>query len=1116
VTVPTSRPLGRSLLYVLALLVGCAPERPPNVVIILTDDQGYADVGYQEAVGFETPSIDLLAREGTRFTSFYAVESACSPSRASILTGRYPLRVGIPNVLSPASRIGLNPNEVTLAEVLRENGYATAAVGKWHLGHHPKFLPTNHGFDSYFGIPYSNDMSPVVANNARDRARRWPALPLMRDTTVIEVEPDQRQLIGRYTGEALAFIRENANRPFFLYFAHTFPHVPLWPSEEFEGTSDAGTYGDQIQEIDASVGRVMAELGRLGLDENTIVVFTSDNGPWLVMGNHAGSAMPFREGKATAFEGGHRVPTVVRWTGRVPAGRAIGEWASGLDLLPTIASLTGSAVPDLLIDGRDISPWLLGGEAVDFGSFNFYRGGQLHAVREGRWKLHVPHGYPTLENGEAGVDGIPGRYVSAVIDTVLYDLQSDPGERVDLRREEPGITARMLALVDSARHDIGDRLAGMEGRRADPPGRLDDDYPPPAPNLGIGAGDAIYATYAAARERSTFVLDEGYEWVFYDDARAPDFTTDTAGDLGLRLKIDGSDRSLVGSFAEPIAISESYGDLVRYSYHPATGIRVNATFWVHSSRDAIWDVRVTNTSGSEKQIEVGAQVEGEIRLVPEAARTDQASVMFEHTEEPDSWTLDHDMPHVAEVRNLLSVRTLGGVMPEWSAGDGAQLTARASLPPGGYMAFRIHRLVQPAADPPEALLAHADSLAALSMARSLEKNRTRMEHLDLGRFAERDDRLLYLSAANMMEQVFYPPEGRSSYPYYVFSREPTWGWGHGGQVFHESLTMIALARINPELALASQYVYRERQHDNGYINYRTGGHLDEVILYQDTLTSSAPWYAYTNAELYRITRDQEFLERMYPSSRRFYEYFTGSRDQDGDGLAEWGGHAVLESVRDGLVAVWDEVGWPGNFEGIDINSMLVMEEKSLAYMADALGLSEEAAAWEAAAKRRSDLVNADLWDDDTGFYYHVDRRDNDFTFNDADDLKRREIVGFLPLWAGIADSSQAARLVAHLTDRDSFWRPNGIPTLAADDPYYDPSGYWNGPVWIQWNYLIWRGLHDYGYKGVAAQLRDRNKGIIIDRLKAEHNFFELYSPDTRWAGHHRTYIWAGIILGMMD
>lgn len=642
---------------------------------------------------------------------------------------------------------------------------------------------------------------------------------------------------------------------------------------------------------------------------------------------------------------------------------------------------------------------------------------------------------------------------------------------------------------------------------------------PPAPDLEATADDPLYTTYAADLERSRFVLDEAYAWVIHDPTRGPDFTTDAAGDLGLNLRVDGVDASRVGDFAMPVRVSESYPDLVVYGYRPTTDLRLEATFFVLSSREALWDVTLANDGSVARSLELAWEVRSGRRPYRNVIPGD-GEVFFEHDDPPDAWTLDHHVPHVSHVRNLLTVSGPG----TWTGADGAtdgasghvRVTGSTVLEPGVELRVRVQRLVQPADERRGDLSERAQRLAGHPLDGYLEERRSWLQHLELARFPERDDRLLYLSAANMTRQMFYGPEGESSHPWYVFSREPVWGWGHGGQVFHESLTMLAFAGIEPELAKASQYVYEERQHADGYINYRTGAYLNEVILHHDTLTSSAPWYAYTNAEIYRITGDRAFLERMYPSSVRFHDYYTANRDRDGDGLAEWGGHAVLESVRDSRVAVWDEVGWPSNFDGVDVNSMLVREERALASMARALGRPGEAEAWDAAAETRSRLMDTYMWDEDTGFYYNVDRRDNDFTFQRPDDLKRKEIIGFLPLWAGVPDSARAARLVAHLTDPESFWRANGIPTLAADDPYYDPRGYWNGPVWIQWNYLIWRGLRDYGYEDLADELARRNKAAMVERLRAEHNLFEFYDPDSAWAGKHQPYIWAGIVTGFMD
>jgi arylsulfatase len=467
------------LLLALVAVPGVAQDAPavamkPNIILILTDDQGYEDVGVYGASGFKTPNLDRMATEGLRFTSFYATESACSPTRASLMTGSYPTRVGIPEVLFPGATEGLNPDEVTIADLARDQGYATAAIGKWHLGDHPVFLPTNHGFDSYFGIPYSNDMSPDPRHNPWPENRhKHPPLPLVRDTTVVEREPDQSQLTRRYTVEAVEFIQEHRDGPFLLYLAHSMPHVPIFASAAFSGRSDRGTYGDVIEEIDWSVGRIFETLLDLHIDRNTIVFFSSDNGPWLVFGNDAGSAGPFREGKATTFEGGHRVPAIAWWPGRIADGRVSDDLATTMDLLPTIAGLVGAKVPtDRVVDGKDIRPMLFGDSVnVDpYEAFFYYRGGRLEAVRSGNWKLHVPHWYVTVDS--IGNDALPGVYRRDNMPLALYDLASDPGERLDVSDRHPDVVDRLGTLIERARAEIGDDLTGSRGSHARPPGQV--------------------------------------------------------------------------------------------------------------------------------------------------------------------------------------------------------------------------------------------------------------------------------------------------------------------------------------------------------------------------------------------------------------------------------------------------------------------------------------------------------------------------------------------------------------------------------------------------------------------------------------------------------------------
>jgi arylsulfatase A len=444
----------------------------PNVVVVFADDLAYGDLGCYGAEGYATPHLDRMAAEGLRFTDFYVAQAVCSASRAALLTGCYPNRLGLLGALGPGSQVGIHDDETTLAEVLRPRGYVCGALGKWHLGDGPRFLPTRHGFDEYFGLPYSNDMWPKHP----ELQGRFPDLPLIDGEQVIETNPDQSLFTTRYTERAVAFIERHHERPFFLYLAHTMPHVPLGVSDRFAGHSQRGLFGDVIEEIDWSVGQVLETIARLGLDERTLVVFTSDNGPWLSYGDHAGSTAGLREGKGTSFEGGVRVPCIARWPGHVPAGAVCREPAMTIDLLPTIARLVGADLPtERPIDGLDISPLLLGeqGATCPHDALYFYWGQALEAVRSGMWKLHFPHKYRTLSGvTEQAIGGQPVKYRQAEIGLALFDLAADPGETRDVAAEHPEVVERLLALAERARADLGDTATERVESGVREPGKL--------------------------------------------------------------------------------------------------------------------------------------------------------------------------------------------------------------------------------------------------------------------------------------------------------------------------------------------------------------------------------------------------------------------------------------------------------------------------------------------------------------------------------------------------------------------------------------------------------------------------------------------------------------------
>lgn len=451
-----------------------SPNTPPNIVLILTDDQGYQDVGVFGSPNIETPNLDQMASEGVKLTNYYAAQAVCSASRAGLLTGCYPNRIGIHNALGPDNTHGINSEETTIAEMLKTKGYKTAIFGKWHLGHHPEFMPNRHGFDEYFGIPYSNDMWPY--HPQQGPIFNFPDLPLYENETVIDTLTEQSQLTTQITERSVDFINRNKENPFFLYVPHPQPHVPLFVSDKFKGKSKRGLYGDVIMEIDWSVGQIMDALKKNGLEDNTIVIYTSDNGPWLSYGNHAGSALPLREGKGTAWEGGQREPFIIKYPNKLQAGKVVDVPVMAIDLLPTLASLTQSKLPELTIDGKDV--WkVISGETTKSPQkayFFYYRVNELFGVRYGKWKMYFPHRYRTMEGQDPGKDGQPGEYRMVDLEEIeLYDVENDESETQNIADQHPNIVTEIKLLANDMRSRLGDSLLELEGSETRQPGRLD-------------------------------------------------------------------------------------------------------------------------------------------------------------------------------------------------------------------------------------------------------------------------------------------------------------------------------------------------------------------------------------------------------------------------------------------------------------------------------------------------------------------------------------------------------------------------------------------------------------------------------------------------------------------
>ncbi len=468
----------------LAVNTSYAQQRSPNIVLIFMDDMGYGDLSCYGASQYKTPNLDRMAARGIRFTSFLSAQAVCSASRAGILTGCYPNRVGISGALMPDAKIGLNPSEETIAEVVKKRNYKTCAIGKWHLGYQRQFLPLQQGFDEYLGLPYSNDMWPVFFDGSRNiseaykRKSGYPELPLIRDNKKIKeirTLDDMSELTTLYTETAVDFIKRNRKNPFFIYLAHSMTHVPLAVSAKFKGKSEQGLFGDVMMEIDWSVGQIMKALEKNGLEKNTLVIFTSDNGPWLNFGNHAGSTGGLREGKGNSFEGGQREPCLMRWPGHIAEGTICNKLASTIDLLPTLAAITNSPLPEKKIDGVNILPLLLGDENANPREIflYYYRKNSLEAVRKGTWKLVFAHPGRTYIGFKPGFDGFPGpTNENFKFEEALYDLRRDQGERYDVKEYYPEVVAELKKLADEARTDLGDDIQNVKGQNRREPGRI--------------------------------------------------------------------------------------------------------------------------------------------------------------------------------------------------------------------------------------------------------------------------------------------------------------------------------------------------------------------------------------------------------------------------------------------------------------------------------------------------------------------------------------------------------------------------------------------------------------------------------------------------------------------
>jgi hypothetical protein len=681
----------------------------------------------------------------------------------------------------------------------------------------------------------------------------------------------------------------------------------------------------------------------------------------------------------------------------------------------------------------------------------------------------------------------------------------------------------------------------------------------PLAHLKLGPDDPLYTTYAAPLARSEYFYDQAYFLQYADPAAGIEYQNQTAGSFGLGWRLGGQNASATHNFAKPAIVHRSYTDLVELEYWPFKAIEVRETFDVYSSRMAIIDVQVSNHDTEAQTLTSYVLYHRDAPVAD--AQIQQHSVVFSHTVDPKK-TLSEVEHHEfdPEFTDLL----MSSVPPEHWTGAASfpqlldklrasgplddQLTSTPSalalqwsftIPAGATAQFRVIRGAQPSMESVAEFLPSAQHLLQLPLAPVIAASEQQYSHVPRAcaqpqqthcvRFADRDWELAYWSALTQVRQQMLPPEGDAHFNYYLFSREPTWSWGHDGQVFHESIVMQAYALMDPRSAEDSQRVFIERQvHDtdpkkDGYIGYRVGPYVNRTFPTNGELTSSAPFFSWTNWEIYRFSHDRKFLREAYRSGSALANWYLRTHDPDHDGVLVWGGNAMLENVRDSLDVIWNLFGGsdesPKRVKALDLMCMMVKETRSLAAMARELGLTAEQKTWNAKADALASVVRTRMWDEETGFFYNLARDTGTFATRDGISLKRKEIIGFLPLWAGIATRKQAERLRQHTSNPASFARRYGMPTLAADDPDYHAEitrcCQWNGAVWLPWNYMVESGLLDYGFRAEAEQLAQRAIEGVLLHLRADHRLWESYSPDLTEINSPKNYIWDGIVARMI-
>lgn len=674
--------------------------------------------------------------------------------------------------------------------------------------------------------------------------------------------------------------------------------------------------------------------------------------------------------------------------------------------------------------------------------------------------------------------------------------------------------------------------------------------------------DPVYTTYTAAMERSRLYGDKGYKMDYYSESLPITYSGDQAGRFYNIWKVDQVAIMNTGEFYKKSVITSSFPDMVVMEYEPFKGVKVQETFFVYSSTIALVNFQIKNVDKINHNIELYPVLElGNDSLLIKSFDKARNAYITNHSESKYRLlsSLYKTQPYPAETRDYFCASfpaySYGGYnrgmeqfyitiktdfyaenrndsLNKKSSGlvNFVSLHGKISLKPGEEANVRYFRGWQDQKEDQQKLADEIEKLKTEPLQKYIDNNVKLFAKVPRIKFKTEDEKIVYLSAFNLTRGCMLPPAEKTNYNYYVFSRQPLWGWGHGHQVLHESLSMLAYAYLDPVSAQGSQYVYMEQQRNDGLLAYRHGPrglqdypHFSKE-LNKDMSSTSAPFFNWINLEVYNVSRDKKFLEDSYNSGVKYVNWLTANRDMNKDGTFEWGPYGIIENVRDWYNVVFqvskdrhldvDKEDISDELECLDLTTMIVKEMRSLSSIAEKLGLKNESADWKKKADGVSKLVNERMWDDSSKFYYSIDKQNHSFKYMTRD-LRRMEIIGFLPLWSGTATKERAAQLVKHLTDPNKFWRKYGIPTLAADDswytPYVDYCCKWNGPVWLLWNYMIMDGLKQYGYNKIASQIADKLISAVTTQLKKNHNYWESYSPDNETLNSPSNYIWDAIM-----